>query len=108
KLKQKSIKNIVGISKQQLTLSKESWHIIEQAIYELALRLQGSEKISNDEQENNLRSLLNLFWKSPHPAYKEEDNELPHKLTLLYEIVSHYYISKTIYQTLHKKTSDPL
>lgn len=108
KLMQYHLNNIAEISMQQLTFSKESWHIIEQAIYELALRLQGSEKISIDEQENNLRALLDLFWKSPHPAYKEEDNELPHELTLLYEMVSLYYISKQRYQTLQKKTSAPL
>src|SRR5699024_4256718 len=61
KLMQYHLNNIAEISMQQLTFSKESWHIIEQAIYELALRLQGSEKISIDEQENNLRALLDLF-----------------------------------------------
>src|SRR5699024_2076330 len=108
KLMQYHLNNITEMSMQQLNFSKESWHIIEKASHELARRSQGSEKISIDEQENNLRALLDLFWKSTHPAYKEEDNELPHELTLLYEMVSLYYISKQRYQTLHKKTSAPL
>src|SRR5699024_12794927 len=77
------LNNIAEISMQQLTFSKDSCHIIEQAIYELALRLQGSEKISIDEQENNLRDLLDLFWKSPNPANTDEDNKVPHASTVL-------------------------
>src|SRR5699024_10370608 len=40
KLMQYHLNNIAEISMQQLTFSKDSWHNIEQAIYELALRLQ--------------------------------------------------------------------
>src|SRR5699024_9301426 len=104
KLMQYHLNNIAEISMQQLTFSKESFQINEQSIYELSISLQELEKLSIDEQVNNLRALLDLFWKNPHSAYNEDDNELPHELSLLYEIVSLYYISKQRYQTLHKKT----
>src|SRR5699024_4053832 len=63
-LKQYHVNNNAEISMQQLTFSKDRWLIIDQSIYELALRLQGSGKISIDVQDNNLGALLDLFWKS--------------------------------------------
>lgn len=108
KLVQYHLSNLAELSMQQLTFSEENWHTIEQAIHQLACHFQGNKKISIDEQDKNLRALLDLFWKSPHPAFKKEDSELPHELTLLYEMVTLYYISKQRNQTLHRKTSAPL
>lgn len=108
KLVQYHLSNLAELSMQQLTFSEKNWHTIEQAIHQLAHRFQSTKKVSIDEQDKNLRALLDLFWKSPHPAFKESDSELPHELTLLYEMVTLYYISKQRNQTLHKKTSAPL
>lgn len=84
--------NITDLGIKHMTFSEENMQIIQTAIMNLADILQGKAEQENDVNEHKLRKLLDLFWTNPHPAYKEDEAELPHELTLLYELITVYYL----------------
>lgn len=88
------LRNITNLEMKHMTFSDENMLVIKNAIHRLANILQDKEIKEEDQYEIKLRKLLDLFWNSPHPAYKEEEAELPHELTLLYELVTIFYIVK--------------
>src|SRR5699024_801361 len=90
------LKNIMNLNIKHMTFSEENMTTIKNAILQLASILQGKEVQSHSMYEDELRTLLDVFWSSPHPAYKEDESELPHELTLLYELITVFYIVKQL------------
>ena len=90
------LSNISVLNFDHLTYSADNMETIRAAITHLAHHFLGIETNSNTNYEEELRILLDLFWNTPHPAYKEDEHELPHELTLLYELITIYYVTKQL------------
>lgn len=90
--------NITDLGIKHMTFSKENMQFIQTAILHLADIIQGKPVEEQQRNERKLRDLLDLFWTSQHPAYKENEAELPHELTLLYELITVYYLTNDLRQ----------
>lgn len=90
------LSNITALNMDQMTFSEENKTIIQGALYQLADMLESDQPQQTDTYEMRLRELLDLFWNNSHPAFKETDTQLPHELTILYELVTIFYIAKQL------------
>ncbi|HLR53429.1 MAG TPA: aromatic acid exporter family protein [Pseudogracilibacillus sp.] len=88
------LSNITVLNIDQMTFSAENKTIIHDALFQLANMLESDQPQQTDAHEMKLRKLLELFWNNSHPAFKETDTQLPHELTILYELVTIFYIAK--------------
>src|SRR5699024_11750645 len=86
--------NITKINKKQMTLPTKNKTSIPHALLQKANITETNQPQQTDAHEMKLRKLLELFWNNSHPAFKETDTQLPHELTILYELVTIFYIAK--------------
>jgi|SRR5699024_9835237 len=90
------LSNITELKIEQMTFSKEHKKVIQDALFQLADMLESEPLQQTETYEIKLRELLDLFWNNSHPAYKETDTQLPHELTILYELVTIFYIAQSL------------
>lgn len=90
------LSNITELKIEQMTFSEENKKIIQEALFQLADLLESDPLQQTVTYELKLRELLDLFWNNSHPAYKESDTQLPHELTILYELVTIFYIAQSL------------
>jgi uncharacterized membrane protein YgaE (UPF0421/DUF939 family) len=88
------LSNITTLRLKEVTFSEENWTMIKNATLTLADLLQGTKIEKLNHHELQVRRLLDLFWSSPHAANRENEAELPHELTFLYELVTMFYLVK--------------
>src|SRR5690625_1042809 len=92
------LSNIENLHIHETNLKRVNVEVVSSATKSLSNYIIGNEKELIYHHEEKLRKLMDLFWRTSAPSSHTNQTtmELPKELTLLYELISIFYIVKQL------------
>lgn len=102
------LSNLEIIGPDSVTLQRVNQETITTAVKDLSSYMMGAKGKQIDHHEQELRKLMDLYWRSSLPSNNKNSSELPQELILLYELISIFYIVKQLEEISNEKPKPAL
>ncbi len=91
------VSNIKDLYIEKSSFLLEELKLLTNVAVELEKNLKADSDSQIDYYEQELKLLLDLYWKTSKPSTNKEISSLPHELIFLYELISIFYLAKQFY-----------